>query len=47
VPQVTVFKLSFPVWSLIYKAAAGVQRDAWELGVPEYYGKKNSQESED
>lgn len=28
VPQVIVFKASFPVWSLIYKAVAGVQSDA-------------------
>lgn len=40
VPQVIVFKLFFPVWSLIYKAVAGVQSNAWERGVLEHYGKK-------
>lgn len=41
-PQVIVFKLSFPVWNLIYKAVAGVQSDAWELGVLECYEIKNN-----
>lgn len=40
VPQVIVFKLFFPVWSLIYEAVAGVQSDACERGVLEHYGKK-------
>lgn len=28
---------SFPFQSGVYKAVAGVQSDAWELGVLEYY----------